>query len=50
VVVIKRNVTFDLDLIPPDKYTAWRAWIQRMDSLLHKGVRLQPGADVRGGK
>jgi Transglutaminase-like superfamily len=50
VVVIKRNVTFDLDLIPPDKYPAWRAWIQRMDSLLHKGVRLLPGADVRGGK
>ncbi len=50
VVVIKRNVVFDLDLIPPDKYPAWRAWIQRMDSLLHKGVRLQPGADVRGTK
>ncbi len=50
VVVIKRSVIFDLDLIPPDKYPAWRAWLQRVDSLMHKGVRLQPGADVRGAK
>ena len=50
VVVIKRNVVFDLHVIPPDKYAPWRAWLQRVDSLMHKGVRLVPGADARGAK
>jgi hypothetical protein len=50
VVVIKRNVVFDQSVITPEKYPAWRAWIQRMDALMHKGVRLLPGVDTKGGK
>ena len=30
---------FNMDLIPVDKYGAWRAWVQRVDALMHKGVR-----------
>jgi hypothetical protein len=41
-VVIKRSVVFDQSIIPVDKYAAWRAWIQRVDALMHKGVRLLP--------
>jgi hypothetical protein len=43
-VVITRTVVFNMDLIPVDKYGAWRAWVQRVDALMHKGVRLLPGA------
>ena len=41
-VVIKRSLVFDQSIIPVDKYAAWRAWIQRVDALMHKGVRLVP--------
>ncbi len=44
-VIIKRSVVFDQSLIPVDKYATWRAWIQRVDALMHKGVRLVGGAD-----
>ena len=43
-VVITRTVVFNMDLIPVDKYGAWRAWVQKVDALMHKGVRLLPGA------
>jgi hypothetical protein len=39
-VVITRSVVFGLAVIPPEKYAPWRAWVQRVDSLMHKGVRL----------
>ncbi len=38
--VVKRTVVFAEHLIPVDKYGAWRAWLQRVDTLMHKGVRL----------
>ena len=41
-VIIKRSVVFDEYLIPVDQYGAWRAWLQRVDALMHKGVRLVP--------
>ncbi|MDB4996896.1 MAG: Transglutaminase-like enzyme putative cysteine protease, partial [Myxococcaceae bacterium] len=44
VVVIKRTVVFDMSLIPVEKYAAWRAFIQRVDALMHKGVRAVPAA------
>jgi hypothetical protein len=50
VVIIKRSVVFDQHFITPDKYPAWRAWIQRVDALMHKGVRLLAGSDTRGAK
>ncbi|HVJ89160.1 MAG TPA: transglutaminase-like domain-containing protein [Labilithrix sp.] len=40
VIVIKRSVVFNQHLIPVDKYPAWRSWIQQVDSLMHKEVRL----------
>ena len=44
-VMIKRSVVFDLSLVPVEKYAAWRAWIQRVDALMHKSVRLVGGSD-----
>lgn len=42
VLVIKRSVVFDQHLIPVDKYASWRSWIQQVDALMHKEVRLVP--------
>lgn len=42
-VVVKRTVIFDLSTIPLDKYQKWRTWLQRVDALLHRTVRLVPG-------
>lgn len=42
-VVVKRTVVFDLSTIPLDKYPKWRTWLQRVDALLHRTVRLVPG-------
>ena len=39
VVRVKRSVIFDMSTIPVDKYDAWRAWLQRVDALLHRSVR-----------
>jgi hypothetical protein len=44
-VLIKRSVVFDMSLIPVEKYAAWRAWIQRVDGLMHKGVRTMPAGE-----
>ena len=38
--IVTRSVSFDLDRIPVEKYGAWRAWVQRVDALMHKTVRL----------
>ncbi len=38
--MVTRTVIFDLDLIPVEKYAAWRGWVQRVDALMHKSVRL----------
>jgi Transglutaminase-like superfamily len=40
VLVIKRSVVFNQHLIPVDKYAAWRSWVQQVDALMHKEVRL----------
>lgn len=45
VLVVKRTVVLDQSVIPPEKYPAWRAFIQRVDALMHKTVRIE-----RGGK
>jgi hypothetical protein len=39
-VIVTRSESFDLDLIPVEKYPAWRGWVQRIDALMHKTVRL----------
>jgi hypothetical protein len=41
-VLVKRTVVFDMSTIPLDKYDAWRAWLQRVDALLHRSVRFSP--------
>ena len=41
-VVVKRSVVLDLSTIPVDKYAKWRAWLQRVDGLMHRMVRLVP--------
>jgi hypothetical protein len=39
-VVVKQLFVMNADTIPVDKYAAWRAWLQSVDSLLHRSVRL----------
>jgi hypothetical protein len=41
-VVVTRSVSFDLATIPVDKYAKWRAWLQRIDGLMHRTVRVLP--------
>jgi hypothetical protein len=43
VLVAKRSVVLDQHLIPPEKYAAWRNFIQRVDALMHKTVRIERG-------
>ncbi len=40
-VIVKRTLVFDASVIPVAKYAAWRAWVQRVDALMHKSLRLQ---------
>jgi hypothetical protein len=47
-VVVERTVIFDLSTIPVDKYAAWRGWLQRVDRLMHRMVRLVPRAGAGG--
>jgi hypothetical protein len=39
VLVVKRKMTLDQHVIPVDKYPAWRAFLQRVDALMHRTVR-----------
>jgi transglutaminase-like putative cysteine protease len=39
-IVIKNLVVFDQSLIPVDKYTAFREWLQKVDRLMRKTARL----------
>ncbi len=41
---VKRTVVFDRSEISVDDYPKWRAWVQRVDALMHKSVRLVPAA------
>ncbi len=45
-VVVKRTVVFDRSQISVDEYPKWRAWVQRVDALMHKTVRLAPAAPI----
>ncbi len=45
VLVAKRTVVLDQHMISTEKYPAWRNFIQRVDALMHKTVRIE-----RGGK
>jgi len=45
-VLVFRSVVFDQHLIPAARYGAWRAWLQRVDRLMHKDVRLVASSSV----
>jgi len=49
-VLVKRTVVFDMSTIPVQKYEAWRAWLQRIDALLHRSVRFAPVGARAGSK
>jgi hypothetical protein len=50
VVVVKRTVVFDQSTIGVDQYPKWRSWVQRVDALMHKTVRLAPAAAAGGAR
>jgi len=43
VLVVKRTVVLDQHIIAPERYPAWRSFIQRVDALMHKTVRIERG-------
>jgi transglutaminase-like putative cysteine protease/tetratricopeptide (TPR) repeat protein len=43
-IVVKHVVVFDQSLIPVERYTAFREWLQRVDRLMRKTARLLPNA------
>jgi hypothetical protein len=43
---VKRSVVFDMSTIPVEKYEKWRSWLQRVDGLMHRMVRLVPDGKV----
>jgi hypothetical protein len=49
-VVVRRTVVFDRNRISVDEYPAWRAWVQRVDALMHKSLRLVPGESKGGAR
>jgi hypothetical protein len=49
-VVVKRTVVFDQSTIGVDEYAKWRGWVQRIDALMHRTVRLVPAAAAGGAK
>jgi hypothetical protein len=42
VVTIERDVVFDQDFIPVEQYAAWRAFVQQIDAVMRREVRLVP--------
>ncbi len=45
-VVVRRTVVFDRSEIAVEDYPKWRAWVQRVDALMHRSVRLVPAAPI----
>jgi hypothetical protein len=41
-IVAKRTLVFDQSIISVEEYPRWRAWVQRVDALMHKAVRMEP--------
>jgi hypothetical protein len=48
-IVVKRTVVFDRSEISVEDYPKWRAWVQRVDALMHRSVRLVPAAPIASG-
>jgi hypothetical protein len=50
-IVVRRTLVFDRSEISVEEYPRWRAWVQRVDALMHKSVRLMPTEPIaRGGR
>ena len=45
-VVVRRTIVFDRSEIAVEDYPKWRAWVQRVDALMHRSVRLVPAAPI----
>jgi hypothetical protein len=45
--IVKRTVVFDKSAIAVAEYPKWRAWVQRVDALMHKSVRFTPAGGAR---
>jgi hypothetical protein len=41
-IIARRTLVFDQSTISVDEYPRWRAWVQRVDALMHKAVRMEP--------
>jgi hypothetical protein len=39
-IVVRRTVVIDQSKIGVDEYPSWRRWVQRVDALMHRSVRL----------
>jgi transglutaminase-like putative cysteine protease len=48
-VLVKRTMVFDQSTISVEEYPRWRAWVQRVDALMHKSLRLEPAPAVAAG-
>jgi hypothetical protein len=47
-IVVRRTVVFDRSKISVDEYPKWRAWVQHVDALLHRNVRLVAATSETG--
>ena len=47
-VIVKRSVVFDQGTIAVDEYPRWRAWVQKVDALMHKSLRLEAATKAGG--
>ncbi|MBV9947096.1 MAG: transglutaminase family protein, partial [Myxococcales bacterium] len=46
-IVARRTVVFDQSAIARDDYPKWRAFIQRVDAMMHKSLRIVPAGSAR---
>jgi hypothetical protein len=44
-VIVKRSLTFGMSTIAVAEYASWRAWLQRVDGLMRRMVRIVPSAE-----
>jgi hypothetical protein len=46
-IIVRRTVVFDQSVISIADYPKWRAWVQRVDALMHRAVRVVPIGNAR---
>lgn len=45
---VERSVVFDMSPVPVEQYAAWRAWLERVDALVHRSIRFTPTTTPEG--